>query len=71
LDGFGTTRSKELCVPERLANAVPEASLPISKLEAVLKCRSCRTPRYSPRVHLITRPHHDRTNGGAARGHGS
>src|SRR3984957_4232779 len=26
---------------------------PIWKLEAVLKCRSCRTPRYSPPVHMI------------------
>jgi predicted CxxxxCH...CXXCH cytochrome family protein len=26
---------------------------PIWKLEASLKCRSCRTPRYSPRVHMI------------------
>jgi hypothetical protein len=26
---------------------------PIWKLEAALKCRSCRTPRYPPRVHLI------------------
>jgi hypothetical protein len=26
---------------------------PIWKLEAELKCRSCRTPRYSPRVHVI------------------
>jgi hypothetical protein len=26
---------------------------PIWKLEAALKCRSCRTPRYSPRVHMI------------------
>jgi hypothetical protein len=26
---------------------------PIGKLEAALKCRSCRTPRYSPRVHMI------------------
>jgi hypothetical protein len=25
---------------------------PIWKLEAALKCRSCRTPRYSPRVHM-------------------
>jgi hypothetical protein len=28
---------------------------PIWKLEAALKCRSCRTPRYSPRVHMIKR----------------
>jgi hypothetical protein len=26
---------------------------PIWKLEAALKCRSCRTPRYSPPVHTI------------------
>jgi hypothetical protein len=26
---------------------------PIWKLEAELKCRSCRTPRYSPRVDMI------------------
>jgi hypothetical protein len=26
---------------------------PIWKLEAALKCRSCRTPRYSPRVHMV------------------
>jgi hypothetical protein len=26
---------------------------PIWKLEAALKCGSCRTPRYSPRVHMI------------------
>ena len=26
---------------------------PIWKLEAALKCRSCRTPRYSPPVHMI------------------
>jgi hypothetical protein len=26
---------------------------PIWKLEAALKCRSCRTPRHSPRVHMI------------------
>lgn len=26
---------------------------PIWKLEAALKCRSCRTPRYSPSVHMI------------------
>jgi hypothetical protein len=26
---------------------------PIWKLEAALKCRSCRTPRYSPPVHII------------------
>jgi len=26
---------------------------PIWKLEAALKCRSCRTPRYSPRAHMI------------------
>jgi hypothetical protein len=25
----------------------------IWKLEAALKCRSCRTPRYSPPVHMI------------------
>src|SRR5436190_9347098 len=27
---------------------------PIWKLEAALKCRSCRTPRYSPPVHMIS-----------------
>src|SRR6266436_1359554 len=26
---------------------------PIWKLEAALKCRACKTPRYSPPVHLI------------------
>ena len=26
---------------------------PIWKLEAALKCRSCRTPRYSPPVNMI------------------
>jgi hypothetical protein len=26
---------------------------PIWKLEAALKCRSCRTSRYSPPVHMI------------------
>jgi len=26
---------------------------PIWKLEAALKCRACRTPRYSPPVHMI------------------
>jgi hypothetical protein len=26
---------------------------PIWKLEAALKCRSCRTPRYSPRVRMV------------------
>jgi hypothetical protein len=26
---------------------------PIWKLEAALRCRSCRTPRYSPPVHMI------------------
>ena len=26
---------------------------PIWKLEAALKCRSCRTPRYSPSVRMI------------------
>jgi hypothetical protein len=26
---------------------------PIWKLEAALKCLSCRTPRYSPPVHMI------------------
>src|SRR5229473_4664149 len=26
---------------------------PIWKLEAALKCRSCRTPRYSPPVHMV------------------
>jgi hypothetical protein len=26
---------------------------PIWKLEAALKCRSCRTPHYSPPVHMI------------------
>ena len=26
---------------------------PIWKLEAALKCRSCRTQRYSPPVHMI------------------
>jgi predicted CxxxxCH...CXXCH cytochrome family protein len=26
---------------------------PIWKLEAALKCRSCWTPRYSPRVHMV------------------
>ena len=26
---------------------------PIWKLEAALKCRSCRTPRYSPPVRMI------------------
>jgi hypothetical protein len=26
---------------------------PIWKLEPVLKCRSCQTPRYSPPVHMI------------------
>ena len=26
---------------------------PIWKLEAALKCRSCRTPCYSPRVHMV------------------
>jgi hypothetical protein len=26
---------------------------PIWKLEAALKCRSCRTPRYSPCVHMV------------------
>jgi hypothetical protein len=26
---------------------------PIRKLEGALKCRSCRTPRYSPPVHMI------------------
>jgi hypothetical protein len=26
---------------------------PIWKLEPALKCRSCRTPRYSPPVHII------------------
>ena len=26
---------------------------PIWKLEAALKCRSCRTPRYAPRVDMI------------------
>jgi hypothetical protein len=26
---------------------------PVWKLEAALKCRSCRPPRYSPRVHMI------------------
>jgi len=26
---------------------------PIWKLEAALKCRSCRTPRYAPRVNMI------------------
>jgi hypothetical protein len=26
---------------------------PIWKLEAALKCRSCRTPRYAPPVHMI------------------
>lgn len=26
---------------------------PIWKLEAALKCRSCRTPRYSPHVHTV------------------
>jgi hypothetical protein len=26
---------------------------PIWKIEAALKCRSCRTPRYSLRVHMI------------------
>jgi hypothetical protein len=26
---------------------------PIWKLEAALKCRSCKTPRYAPAVHLI------------------
>jgi hypothetical protein len=30
---------------------------PIWKLEAALKCRSCRTPRYSPRVHMIKLSH--------------
>jgi hypothetical protein len=28
---------------------------PIWKLEPALKCRSCRTPRYSPPVHRIKR----------------
>ena len=28
-------------------------STPIWKLEAALKCRSCRTPRYSPPVHMV------------------
>ena len=26
---------------------------PIWKLEAALKCRSCKTPRYAPPVHMI------------------
>jgi hypothetical protein len=26
---------------------------PIWKIESALKCRSCRTPRYSPPVHMI------------------
>jgi hypothetical protein len=26
---------------------------PIWKLEAALKCRPCRTPHYSPRVHMV------------------
>src|SRR5664279_2039198 len=26
---------------------------PIWKLESALKCRSCRTPRYAPPVHMI------------------
>ena len=26
---------------------------PTCKLETALKCRSCRTPRYSPPVHMI------------------
>jgi hypothetical protein len=31
----------------------PPRDTPIWKLEAALKCRSCRTPRYSPPVHMI------------------
>jgi hypothetical protein len=31
----------------------PAAGYAIWKLEAALKCRSCRTHRYSPPVHMI------------------
>jgi hypothetical protein len=34
-------------------SACPERDTPIWKLEAALKCRSCKTPRYAPPVHLI------------------
>src|SRR6267378_3043655 len=33
--------------------SLPPRNTPIWKLEAALKCRSCRTPRYSPPVHMI------------------
>jgi hypothetical protein len=29
------------------------SATPIWKLEAALKCRSCRTPRYAPRINMI------------------
>jgi hypothetical protein len=39
------------CVP--LDTIRRPSATPIWKLEAALKCRSCRTPRYAPRVNMI------------------
>jgi hypothetical protein len=36
-----------------LENVRRARDTPIWKLEAALKCRSCRTPRYSPPAHMI------------------
>jgi hypothetical protein len=37
----------------RSTRSAARATRPIWKLEAALKCRSCRTPRHSPPVHMI------------------
>jgi hypothetical protein len=41
----------EASIPLEYVRRPPQT--PIWKLEAALKCRSCRTSRYSPPVHMI------------------
>jgi hypothetical protein len=42
---------KSARIPLEHVRRLPDT--PIWKFEAALKCRSCRTPRYSPSVHMI------------------
>jgi hypothetical protein len=54
-----TDWARNRCLPLLAAASIPlehvrrSRDTPIWKLEAALKCRSCRTPRYSPPVHMI------------------
>jgi hypothetical protein len=57
MEGYGWLQVKcrrcstEASIP--LEHVRRPGSTPIWKLEAALKCRSCRTPRYAPPVHMI------------------